>query len=612
MNIKTFFIIIFLIISNQGFSQLFTEQTDIVITGINEGSVNWGDYNNDGLLDFMMTGRQFIDGEDFSYYAAIFKNLGSNIFEEYTGVIQPVERSSLEWGDYNNDNYLDIIYGGGYIKNYSSFLKTEICKNNTNETFSVQTDINLIKTTQCGIAWGDYNNDAYQDIFQTGYNYGNVISKIYKNNQNNNFIEQTDINIKGVDKSSVSWGDYNNDGFLDFVYNGNTGYFRLTKIYKNNGNNTFSVQNNIELVDLSAGTIEWGDYNNDGFLDLIMSGQTLEDQYNVFITKIYRNNGDNTFTELLDVDLVAVTWSSVIWGDYNNDGFLDILLTGWAADDIGTGICTSKIYKNNGDETFTEQIDISLIPVGYSSVAWGDYDNDNDLDILLSGVYAASSLTTKIYKNNITIPNTPPNIITNLQTEIVGNDIIFSWDEATDDNQASAGLSYNIYVYEKDNPLPYIASPQAFSQTHDFNGRRLIAERGHIQGIRENGRVSYIIKGRFEKGKTYYWSVQAIDASFAGGEFAPEATINIVNIPKITDNAIKIYPNPASNYIQINTEIKNIKTVEIYDIYGNLIKKQETTQPKTIINVSSLTTGLYFIKLFNENKIIQTSKLIIY
>ena len=73
---------------------------------------------------------------------------------------------------------------------------------------------------------------------------------------------------------------------------------------------------------------------------------------------------------------------SVAWGDYDNDGDLDILLTG-----IHFIRYDSKIYRNNGNNTFTEQTSISLTGVRWSSAAWGDYDNDGDLDILLTGCY---------------------------------------------------------------------------------------------------------------------------------------------------------------------------------------------------------------------------------
>ena len=98
------------------------------------------------------------------------------------------------------------------------------------------------------------------------------------------------------------------------------------------------------------------------------------------LSKMYRNNGDNSFTEQTSITLTGVAYSSVAWGDYDNDGDLDILLTG----DNGSSRI-SKIYRNNGNNTFTEQTSIALTGVDSSSVAWGDYDNDGDLDILLTG-----------------------------------------------------------------------------------------------------------------------------------------------------------------------------------------------------------------------------------
>lgn len=96
----------------------------------------------------------------------------------------------------------------------------------------------------------------------------------------------------------------------------------------------------------------WGDYNNDDRLDILIG------------SKIYKNNGDKTFTEQTGISLPDGAGS---WGDYNNDGFLDIL--------VG-----SKIYKNNGNETFTEQTDISNIYISDSG-NWADFDHDGLLDI---------------------------------------------------------------------------------------------------------------------------------------------------------------------------------------------------------------------------------------
>lgn len=187
-------------------------------------------------------------------------------------------------------------------------------------------NINLTKTCYGILKWGDYGNDGYSDIFQSGYNPYNLISKIYENSRNNNFIELTNLSIEGVFYSSVSWGDYNNDGYLDFVYTGATDYYNITKVFKNNGNNTFDPQNDLLIPNIAYGSVEWGDCNNDGFLDILITGWTGT---KTRIATIYKNNKGENFTELEEANFIGVSQGHTIWGDYNNDGLSDVLLTGW-------------------------------------------------------------------------------------------------------------------------------------------------------------------------------------------------------------------------------------------------------------------------------------------
>jgi hypothetical protein len=91
--------------------------------------------------------------------------------------------------------------------------------------------------------------------------------------------------------------------------------------------------------------------------------------------------------------LTGVVLGSVAWGDYDSDSDLDILLTGSGA----TG-AVSKVYRNDGDLGFTD-ISAALMTLDYSSVAWGDYDNDGDLDILHTG-YTGSTQVSKVYRND--------------------------------------------------------------------------------------------------------------------------------------------------------------------------------------------------------------------
>jgi len=573
-------IILFFTINNFTFSQVYVEQTDVQITGIKRGSIDWSDCNNDGLLDFVLTGNS---GGGNNYYSSLFVNKGNNIFNQNNGLIKEVEWSSFEWGDYNNDNYTDGILSGIVFLNKASIDYTIVYKNKVDENFEEQFFSNLIQTSEGDVLWEDYDNDAYLDILQTGTDsYGMIISKMYKNNKNNSFTEQTQIYIDGSWFGSLIWFDYNNDNFIDFVLTGSDGTIQKTYLYENNGKNDFVKQSKIEFINVMNGSIDVCDYNNDSFLDIIISGLNLTE--NKPLTSIYKNNGDETFTKITNNQIADICYGSIKWGDYNNDGLSDIFLTGWYKNEINYSRYTF-LYKNNENDVFTKQTEETFIPVAYSDISFGDYNNDNKLDILLCGTYASSSETTKLYKNTTPIANIRPNVINNLQTKIVGNTVFFSWDEATDPNQPSAGLNYNIYVYEEANRQHimledtvfdgmYIASPQAFPYYHELNGKRLIPKRGHIQGIRENGRVSYFLIGRWEDCKKYYWSVQAIDASFDGGAFAPEATFIYDTIaPQIECNT--------NQTIQL-TEGQTFYTVQ--DTEFNPVSVSDNCQNYTVTN----------------------------
>jgi hypothetical protein len=194
------------------------------------------------------------------------------------------------------------------------------------------------------------------------------------------FTEDITVALPGVNSSSVAWGDYDNDGDLDVLLTGDSSSVHISRVYRNDAGKFVDIK--APLTEVSSGFVAWGDYDNDGDLDILLAGNTGFGS----ISKIYQNNG-GTFVEDRKVALVAGggRGSSGAWGDYDNDGDLDILLTGIASS--GT---FSVIYRNVGGR-FDYDFDVKLEEVYESSVAWGDYDNDKDLDILLTGNDGSSS-----------------------------------------------------------------------------------------------------------------------------------------------------------------------------------------------------------------------------
>lgn len=259
------------------------------------------------------------------------------------------------------------------------------------QTFT-DVDADLTGVLGCAVAWCDYDNDGDLDILLTGEHAPfEMLTKIYRNDGNEVF---TDINadVPGVSLGSVAWGDYDNDGDPDLLISGQIApYVPVTLLYRNDGSSAFT-NINTDLPGLFTSSVAWGDYDNDGDLDIALSGASASGN----ITKVYRNDGDGVFADI-HAHLPGVEWSAVAWGDYDNDHDLDILLTG----QVNSDHRVSVIYRNDANGVFTD-ITAGLIGVSHGSVAWGDYDSDGDLDILLTGTYGMynSDTVSKIYRND--------------------------------------------------------------------------------------------------------------------------------------------------------------------------------------------------------------------
>ncbi len=238
-----------------------------------------------------------------------------------------------------------------------------------------------------GITAVDYDNDGYYDLFIPD----GVSSRLFKNRRDGTFENVTEAaGLAGLDGVSVAtFADYDNDGFKDLFVSRT---FSPNQLFHNNGDGTFTDVTRASGIGADSCTTVagWGDYDNDGLLDLYV-GRYLDPRKGIPTTfyarngepnQLYHNNGDGTFTNVTKQAGVADPGLclGVVWGDFNDDGYADLFVV----NDFGR----KTLYRNNGNGTFTD-ITVKSKTLAYGagmSASFADYDNDGRFDYYVTHI----------------------------------------------------------------------------------------------------------------------------------------------------------------------------------------------------------------------------------
>ena len=377
---------------------------------------------------------------------------------------------SVAWGDFDGDGDLDLAHGRG---SQVAILRT------TSGTFS--TVVNLPATAGVDLRWGDVDGDGDLDLLLADF----VGLRIARNDDG--VFSLSERLLGSFSEMAVDWADADGDGDLDVLVAGVQGDQRIAVLYAYT-DGTFERAGGFQGV--AAPAVAWGDYDADGVLDVLISGITVV----AARTRIYYGAGVASTAGL--PELVA----DVQPGDFDNDGWADLLLR------VGS---QWQVYLNDRAGGFTHAQLTIPEDNGSASVTWVDYDGDTGLDLSVVSTPRGS-----IALNTVRPRNTPPAAPAGLtaRTDVAGTTL--SWAPATDVQTPTAALTYNLRI----GTAPGLGDVKASQSLPD--GTRLVPQPGNA-GLRTTWTLQGLPAG------TYYWSVQAVDASYAGSVFPGEQSFTV-------------------------------------------------------------------------------------
>lgn len=547
------------------------------LTQINYGSIAYADVDFDGDFDVVGSGNRanrppFVPYSYVAVSGGDYLRGGSTPAHFFTerGIGEGLRFSQAQWFDYNRDGRLDALisgtaHSGAGFDHRPRIGRTELFRNDGGSSFSsVNPGIRGLYGGSMEAA--DYDGDGDDDVFLSGFLHASQIeSELYQNHQGR--FTALSSRFEPLALGDAGWVDFDRDGDLDLMHSGisNSGRFH-TKLYRNAGSGQFS-EVAVNLPGLAFSTFDWGDFDNDGDPDLALSGAQLDlENYLEPIIQIWRNDGGNLV--LTDISLAGVLYGQVGWGDYDNDGRLDLLVFG--ASDLGSAR-RGRIYRNEGGQLIGR---VALPGLASASAAWGDYDGDMDLDLLVSGTNLSFNPLTKLYRNDGRSVNTAPAPPSGLRADVSGRTVTLRWEASSDLQSPAQGLSYNIYVGTaagRDN------IKRAYSSIPD--GRRLRPDRGNA------GQTLFWHLQDLPVGD-YFWSVQAVDHGLIGSEFAEAGTFTVTTSPGLatgSETEIELetslragYPNPfrVGSFVTVPFTLKESDHIEIsiYNVLGAKVR----------------------------------------
>ncbi|PKP48887.1 MAG: hypothetical protein CVT92_15680 [Bacteroidetes bacterium HGW-Bacteroidetes-1] len=380
----------------------------------------------------------------------LLKQTAKNTFTTTRTNLPDFIHGSMDVADFNRDGFEDVLLSGAGPNNKTV---SGIYLQQANGSFQ-RMNQNIPALIDGSVQFGDFDKDGDLDVLISGNDASGSLQTIVLRNDNGKL---TDINAKlpGVRFGKASWGDINNNGLLDVIITGQTNSGLITRIFINNNGNYSPLQQS--FPGLKHSDVAWADFNNDGYLDFIIAGET---SHGMPFTRYYLGSKGMRFIEASSRGIRQLMHASIDVGDFNNDNFVDFVITGESLERPYT-----LVFENQNGKGFRDLV-AGLPGVSNGIAKWGDYDRDGDLDLYIAGVDVCFNLISAVFRNTLDRPRDDVEVlyVETIPLELAsGPYYYFVFSSCFCDPEGTGTKSYNAFVSN------IHKEPVDFQLTYKFN-----------------------------------------------------------------------------------------------------------------------------------------------